>query len=77
MRNSLLPNAGNQVIKTLPARFAPFEATGCRGGFMISHPRSTPRDMQNVVDFLIPELQRRGRFRTAYEGSTLMENLAA
>jgi FMN-dependent oxidoreductase (nitrilotriacetate monooxygenase family) len=54
-----------------------FEATGCRGGFMISHPYTTPRDMMNIVDFLIPELQRRGRFRTQYEGRTLRENLAS
>jgi alkanesulfonate monooxygenase SsuD/methylene tetrahydromethanopterin reductase-like flavin-dependent oxidoreductase (luciferase family) len=54
-----------------------FEATGSRGGFMIAHPISTPRDLLNVVDFLVPELQRRGRFRTEYEGKTLMENLSA
>ncbi|HEV8016796.1 MAG TPA: NtaA/DmoA family FMN-dependent monooxygenase [Stellaceae bacterium] len=54
-----------------------FETTGSRGGFMIAHPQSTPRDLLNVVDFLVPELQRRGRFRTAYEGATLTENLAA
>jgi FMN-dependent oxidoreductase (nitrilotriacetate monooxygenase family) len=54
-----------------------FEAAGSRGGFMISHPYSTPRDMIDVVDFLIPELQRRGRFRTQYEGQTLRENLAS
>jgi FMN-dependent oxidoreductase (nitrilotriacetate monooxygenase family) len=52
-----------------------FEATGSRGGFMIAHPQGTPRDVLNVVDFLIPELQRRGRFRTSYEGKTLRENL--
>ena len=54
-----------------------FEATGCRGGFMIAHPQATPRDLLNVVDFLVPELQRRGRFRRSYEGTTLRENLAA
>jgi hypothetical protein len=27
------------------------------------------------VDLVIPELQRRGLFRTAYEGKTLRENL--
>lgn len=53
-----------------------FEATGSRGGFMIAHPQGTPRDILNVVDFLVPELQRRGRFRTSYEGATLRENLA-
>ena len=38
-----------------------FEATGCRGGFMISHPYTTPRDTMDIIDFLIPELQRRGQ----------------
>jgi alkanesulfonate monooxygenase SsuD/methylene tetrahydromethanopterin reductase-like flavin-dependent oxidoreductase (luciferase family) len=52
-----------------------FVATGERGGFMIAHPQSTPRDLLNVVDFLVPELQRRGRFRREYEGTTLMQNL--
>ena len=52
-----------------------FEATGSRGGFMIAHPISTPRDLLNVTDYLIPELQRRGRFRTEYEGKTLKEDL--
>jgi long-chain alkane monooxygenase len=50
-------------------------ATGSRGGFVIAHPQSTPRDLLNVVDFLVPELQRRGRFRTEYEGTMLKDNL--
>ena len=54
-----------------------FVATGEKGGFMIAHPPATPRDLLNVVDFLVPELQRRGRFRTAYTGRTLKENMAA
>ncbi len=54
-----------------------FEATGGRGGFMFAHPQASPRDHLNVVDFLVPELQRRGRFRRAYEHQTLRENLAA
>jgi long-chain alkane monooxygenase len=49
--------------------------TGERGGFMIAHPPGVPRDLLNVVDFLVPELQRRGRFRTRYTGRTLRENL--
>jgi alkanesulfonate monooxygenase SsuD/methylene tetrahydromethanopterin reductase-like flavin-dependent oxidoreductase (luciferase family) len=53
-----------------------FEATGSRGGFMIAHPQSTPRDLVNIVDFLVPELRRRGRFRTQYTGKTLRENLS-
>lgn len=52
-----------------------FVATGERGGFMIAHPMGVPRDLLNVIDFLIPELQRRGRFRTGYGGKTLRENL--
>jgi len=36
--------------------------------FMLAHPIATPRDFLNIVDYLIPELQRRGRFRTEYEG---------
>src|SRR5580700_2310744 len=55
-----------------------FEATGSRGGFMLGHSQCGPRELlQNIVDFLVPELQRRGRFRTAYTGRTLRENLAA
>ncbi len=53
-----------------------FEAAGERGGFMISHPYSTPHDLINVVDLLVPELQRRGRFRRTYTSRTLMEQLA-
>ncbi len=53
-----------------------FESTGSRGGFMIAHPQSTPRDLGNIVDFLVPELRRRGRFHTDYTGKTLRENLA-
>ena len=44
---------------------------------MLAHPLTTPRDILNVVDLLVPEFQRRGRFRPEYEGQTLMENLAA
>lgn len=52
-----------------------FDGSGARGGFMLSHPQASPRDTLDVVEFLIPELQRRGRFRTQYEGRTLRENL--
>jgi FMN-dependent oxidoreductase (nitrilotriacetate monooxygenase family) len=52
-----------------------FEATGSRGGFMFGHIVSLPDDLAAIVDLLVPELQRRGRFRTAYRGATLRENL--
>ena len=52
-----------------------FEATGSRGGFMLGHIVSLPDDLLAAVDLLVPELQRRGRFRTEYRYSTLRENL--
>lgn len=54
-----------------------FEATGSRGGFMISISQGSPRAIPyNLITQLVPELQRRGRYRTSYEGRTLRENLA-
>jgi alkanesulfonate monooxygenase SsuD/methylene tetrahydromethanopterin reductase-like flavin-dependent oxidoreductase (luciferase family) len=52
-----------------------FEATGNRGGFMLGHVVSMPGDLIAMVDLLVPELQRRGRFRREYRGTTLRENL--
>jgi alkanesulfonate monooxygenase len=34
-----------------------------------------PEGLDDFVDRVIPELQRRGLFRTVYEGRTLRENL--
>ena len=71
----------DQVVYGTPQKIADyleeiFVATGEKGGFMIAHPPATPRDLLNVVDFLVPELQRRGRFRTEYTGKTLRANLS-
>jgi FMN-dependent oxidoreductase (nitrilotriacetate monooxygenase family) len=52
-----------------------FVAQGERGGFMFAHPQVAPRDLLGVVDYLVPELQRRGRFRREYMGDTLRANL--
>ena len=38
-------------------------------------PPSTPAGLDDFVEFIVPELQRRGLFRTEYEGTTLRENL--
>jgi FMN-dependent oxidoreductase (nitrilotriacetate monooxygenase family) len=38
-------------------------------------PPTTPEGLNDFVDLVIPELQRRGLFRTEYEGNTLRENL--
>ena len=47
---------------------------GAADGFNIMPP-ILPDGLNDFVDMVIPELQRRGLFRTAYEGGTLRENL--
>ena len=43
-------------------------------GFNVMPP-VLPQSLNEFVDLVVPELQRRGLFRTAYEGRTLRENL--
>jgi FMN-dependent oxidoreductase (nitrilotriacetate monooxygenase family) len=50
-----------------------FENEAC-DGFNIT-PTHLPGGCEDFVDMVIPELQRRGLFRTEYEGTTLRENL--
>ncbi|HTW71905.1 MAG TPA: LLM class flavin-dependent oxidoreductase [Acetobacteraceae bacterium] len=50
-----------------------FESAAC-DGFNIT-PTHLPDGCEDFVDLVIPELQRRGLFRTEYEGRTLRENL--
>jgi FMN-dependent oxidoreductase (nitrilotriacetate monooxygenase family) len=50
-----------------------FSKDGC-DGFNIMPP-FLPGGLDDFVDLVIPELQRRGLFRTDYEGRTLRENL--
>jgi FMN-dependent oxidoreductase (nitrilotriacetate monooxygenase family) len=47
---------------------------GGADGFNIMPP-VLPESLEEIVEMLIPELQRRGLFRTRYEGATLRENL--
>jgi FMN-dependent oxidoreductase (nitrilotriacetate monooxygenase family) len=49
---------------------------GGADGFMLAA-TYTPGCFEEFVDLVVPELQRRGRYRTAYEGTTLRENLLA
>jgi hypothetical protein len=42
---------------------------------MFGHVPALPNDLVALVDLLVPELQRRGRFRTEYRYKTLRENL--
>ncbi len=50
-----------------------FEASAC-DGFNIT-PATLPGGGEDFVAMVVPELQRRGLFRTEYEGTTLRENL--
>ncbi len=47
---------------------------GAADGFNLM-PLTFPRGLEDIVELLIPELQRRGLFRKDYEGKTLRENL--
>jgi alkanesulfonate monooxygenase len=47
---------------------------GAADGFNVLPP-VLPGSLDDFVDLVVPELQRRGLFRTAYEGRTLRENL--
>ncbi len=48
--------------------------TGAADGFNIM-PQTLPGGFADFTEFVVPELQRRGLFRTQYEGRTLRENL--
>ena len=50
-----------------------FEASAC-DGFNIT-PATLPGGGEDFVDMVVPELRRRGLFRSEYEGRTLRENL--
>ena len=47
---------------------------GGADGFNVIPP-TFPEDLNNIVDYVIPELQRRGLFREDYEGNTLRSHL--
>ncbi len=48
--------------------------TGACDGFNVMF-HSVPEGLDDFVDFVVPELTRRGIFRAAYEGTTLREHL--
>ena len=52
----------------------PLDPGGACDGFAILVPYM-PGGLADVVDLVVPELQRRELFRTEYEGTTLRENL--
>ncbi len=49
-------------------------STGAADGFNVVFAQ-LPNTLDSFADLVVPELQRRGLFRTEYEGSTLRENL--
>jgi long-chain alkane monooxygenase len=51
-----------------------FMDAGGADGFMLAA-TYTPGCFEEFVDLVVPELQRRGRYRTGYSGATLRENL--
>jgi alkanesulfonate monooxygenase SsuD/methylene tetrahydromethanopterin reductase-like flavin-dependent oxidoreductase (luciferase family) len=69
---------GHMVFIGTPAKLADFMeewfAEGAADGFTMLQPYF-PKPLEDFVEFVVPELQRRGIFRTAYEGATLRENL--
>ena len=69
---SSLPLAGDpdQVADVMQEWFE----TGAADGFAVSGP-VMPWMLDSFVDKVVPVLQARGLFRTAYEGTTLRENL--
>jgi FMN-dependent oxidoreductase (nitrilotriacetate monooxygenase family) len=69
---------GHRTVCGTPAEIADalesWFAAGACDGFNIM-PLTFPHGLDDIVDHVIPELQRRGLFRTEYEGRTLRENL--
>ncbi len=68
--HALMKGTPKQVADELEQWFV----EGAADGFIFM-PVSVPHALDDIVDLLIPELQRRGLFRTEYEGKTLRENL--
>jgi alkanesulfonate monooxygenase SsuD/methylene tetrahydromethanopterin reductase-like flavin-dependent oxidoreductase (luciferase family) len=59
-----------QIVDQLEERFENYAADGYN-----ILPPFFPGSLNDFVDLVVPELQRRGLFRTDYEGTTLRESL--
>jgi N-acetyl-S-(2-succino)cysteine monooxygenase len=75
---SVLPSMGHIIFKGTPKQVVDgmedwYRTKAC-DGFNISNP-VLPYSLHRFVDLVVPELQRRGLYRTAYTGKTLRENL--
>jgi FMN-dependent oxidoreductase (nitrilotriacetate monooxygenase family) len=51
-------------------------ATGANGGFILGRGYSAMDNIREFVEFVVPELQRRGLSKRKYTGATLRENLS-
>jgi hypothetical protein len=60
--------------KTVADSLEEWLMAGAADGFNLLFPYF-PGPLNDFVDLVVPELQRRGIFRTEYEGRTLRENL--
>jgi FMN-dependent oxidoreductase (nitrilotriacetate monooxygenase family) len=69
---------GRKTIKGTPAHIADvmeeWIAMGAADGFMMQF-ATLPGGLQDFVKLVVPELQRRGLFRTEYAGTTLRDHL--
>ncbi len=69
---------GKAVVKGTPQQIVDMMEEwfvgGAADGFNIMPPY-LPGGLNDFVKYIVPELQRRGLFRTEYEGATLRENL--
>ncbi|MEI8153383.1 MAG: hypothetical protein WCG92_17560, partial [Hyphomicrobiales bacterium] len=50
-------------------------ASGANGGFILGRGYSAMDNIREFVEFVVPELQRRGLSKTKYTGPTLRDNL--
>jgi N-acetyl-S-(2-succino)cysteine monooxygenase len=75
---TLMPLNGGPMFKGNPIQVADmiedWYVSGACDGLMVTTPVS-PKVLENFVELVVPELQRRGIMRTEYAGSTLRENL--
>jgi alkanesulfonate monooxygenase len=77
---SIAGGNGHRLVIGTPADIADameeWFTGGGADGFNILPPY-LPGGLEDVVEMVVPELQRRGLYRTAYEGTTLREHLGA
>ncbi|MBO1073425.1 LLM class flavin-dependent oxidoreductase [Roseomonas marmotae] len=71
-------SSGHRSVVGTPAQVADamehWFTSGAADGYNIL-PAQQPNGIEDFVELVVPELQRRGLFRTEYEGRTLRENL--